>query len=115
MEGCTRHQVALFAYVSSSLINKINYIYLARSPTLCLGHVESKPVHSVENLVSSIPLFVYVKSSLINKINYIYIARSPSLLLVVIVVLLVPDGLSVEGCTRHQVALFAYVRPSLIR
>ena len=32
VEVCTRHQVALFAYVRSSLLNKINYIYLARSP-----------------------------------------------------------------------------------
>jgi hypothetical protein len=33
VEVCTRHQVALFAYVRLSLIDKINYIYLARSPT----------------------------------------------------------------------------------
>jgi hypothetical protein len=33
VEVCTGHQVALFAYVRSYLMNKINYIYLARSPT----------------------------------------------------------------------------------
>jgi hypothetical protein len=33
VEVCNRHQVALFAYVRSSLVNKNNYIYLAKSPT----------------------------------------------------------------------------------